>query len=215
MDLMGLLQGQLNNNTLSQLSQQAGIEDEGKTKDAANQVFSALIGAMSKNATKEGGADALNKALERDHDGSMLDNLSGLFGSSNKPTLPTSPFAVNNDTSNNLSERSANGMGILKHVLGSNQGGMVNTLSQTLGMNQTSTLSLMASLAPMVMGTLGKAKNQQNLNSGGIANLLTNQHQQNVQQNSKLTGIMGMLDQDGDGNVMDDLGNMLGGFFGK
>lgn len=219
MDLMSLLQGQLNDNTLSQLSQQAGIEDKNKTKEAANQVFSALIGAMSKNAAKEEGAEALNKALERDHDGSILDNISGLFGgANNQPNnpLPTSPFPVdNNNANNNLSQRSANGMGILKHVLGGNQGGMVNNLSQMLGMNQASTLTLMASLAPMVMGSLGKAKAEQNLNPSGIASLLTNQHQQNVQQNKKLTGIMGMLDQDGDGNVMDDLGNMLGSFFGK
>ncbi|MCP4441802.1 MAG: DUF937 domain-containing protein [Aureispira sp.] len=215
MDLMSLLQGQLTDNTVSDLSKQTGINDPKQTKKAANQVLSALIGAMSKNASNEQGANALAGALERDHDGSILDNLSGLFGSNNQPTLPTSPFAVNKNTNNNLSERSANGMGILKHVLGGNQGGMVQKLSGMLGMNQGSTLSLMASLAPMLMGTLGKAKQQQNLNPGGLASLLNNQHQQNAKQNSQLGGLMGLLDSDGDGNVIDDIGGMLGGLFGK
>lgn len=195
MDLMDMFKQQMTNQVVNQVAQKVGLSDTNHTQNAATTVFSTLMGAISKNAATEEGAAKLNSALERDHDGGMLDNVMSLFGGGEQPA----------------NSRAANGEGILKHVLGNNQQGIVAALSKTNNMSPQATQTLMQSVAPMVMGMLGKAKKEQGLSASNLAGFL----QQQKPQSSQLDGIMGLLDQDGDGNVMDDIGGMLGGFFGK
>ena len=156
------------------------------------------MGAITKNAATPQGAEALNNALENDHDGGILDNVMSFFDQGQP---------------NPVSDRAANGAGILKHVLGDKQAGIVQALSQTNRMSAASTQSMMTSLAPMVMGMLGKAKKEQGLDASNIASFLG--QQQAPQANNQLSGIMSMLDADGDGSVVDDVTDMLGNFFGK
>jgi hypothetical protein len=76
--------------------------------------------------------------------------------------------------------------------------------------NQVS--SILAQLAPLVMGFLGQQKKQQNLDASGISGLLTNTLGQSG------SGMMNMAAQlltDKDGNIMDDVGNLMGKFFKK
>lgn len=195
MDLMDMFKQQMTNQVVNQVAQKVGLSDTNQTQNAATTVFSTLMGAISKNATTEEGAAKLNSALERDHDGGMLDNVMSLFGGSEEPA----------------NSRAANGQGILKHVLGNNQKGIVAALSKTNNMSPQATQTLMQSVAPMVMGILGKAKKEKGLSASDLGGFL----QQQKPESSQLEGIMGLLDQDGDGNVMDDIGGMLGGFFGK
>jgi len=196
MDLMQLFQQQMTGDVLEQITQKTDVQDKQQAQSAANNAFTTLMGAISKNAATEQGAKSLDNALEKDHDGSMLDNVMDLFGGNQQPQ----------------NNRAANGEGILKHVLGNKQQGVVQALSQANNMNPQATQKLLQNIAPMVMGMLGKAKRQNNMKASDIQNML---NKQDLPQNNQVSGIMSMLDQDGDGNIMDDVGDMLGGFFGN
>jgi len=70
------------------------------------------------------------------------------------------------------------------------------------------------------MGMLGKLKKQDNLDENGLQDVLK-QTVEPAKQDSMIGGLLtSFLDKDGDGNVMDDLGQMgldavLKGFLGK
>src|SRR5699024_6055607 len=86
--------------------QQSGVSQEKVTSiiEAASPV---LIAMLSKNASTEQGAQGISGALNQ-HDGSILDNLSGFFKTG--------------DTKD--------GNGILDHILGGKKGSLVSGLSK-------------------------------------------------------------------------------------
>lgn len=200
---MDLLQGSLSSGMVDQLSQQLGGADKQKTAAAASGIVTTLMGALAKNASSTEGAQALNNALERDHDGSILEDVMGML---------TGNAQVNND-------RMLNGSGILNHVLGNKQSGAVDMISKLSGLDSSKTGSLMTMLAPVIMGALGKAKREQGLDMAGIASLLSGTVSAQKQQNPTMNLVTSFLDADGDGSIVDDVANMgmkiLGGFFGR
>lgn len=113
---------------------------------------------MANNTKTEQGANGLLGALDRDHDGSILDDALGFIGNfSGGP-----------------------GEGILKHVLGGNQTVVENGLSQKTGLSSGQIGNLLKIAAPLIMAYLGKQKKE---NSGGfdisnITNLLGGMTQQ-------------------------------------
>ncbi|MEM9821110.1 MAG: DUF937 domain-containing protein [Bacteroidota bacterium] len=202
-NLMDLLQGQLTEGLVDQLSQQLGGVDKQQTASAASGILSTLMSAMAKNAATPEGASALANALDNDHDGSILDNIGGILGGQMQPQ----------------NNRATNGAGILKHVLGGKQGNAVDMISKMSGLDSGNTGNLMSMLAPMVMGMLGQQKKSQGLDSGGVADFLSQSVQSATNQRQEMGLIGKFLDQDGDGSVMDDIAgmgmNILGNFFKK
>src|SRR5687767_10237052 len=77
--LLDDLTAQLQGNTLSQMSRQLGA-DEATTEQAITVALPMLIGGLANEAATPTGAQSLTRALEEDHDGSLLDNVSRLFG---------------------------------------------------------------------------------------------------------------------------------------
>lgn len=74
-------------------------------------------------------------------------------------------------------------------------------------------------LAPVVMGALGKQKQESGLDVGALAQMLGGQQSQ-MQSNPLMAAATALLDADGDGSVIDDLaekagGSLLGGLFGR
>lgn len=203
-NLLEMLQGQLSEGMIDQLSQQLGGASKEQTATAASGVMSTLVSALAKNASSEQGANALAGALDNDHDGSILNDVMGLLGGGASQTQ----------------SRATNGAGILKHILGEKQGGAVSMISKMSGLDSGNTGNLMTMLAPMVMGMLGQQKKQQGLDVGGIASLLTGTVTQQKQNDNPLMNMATQfLDQDGDGSIVDDVAGMgmkiLGNFFKK
>lgn len=195
-NFLELLQGQLDSGLVDTLSQQIGVEDRQQTANAAQGIMSSLVTALAKNASTPEGAASLNNALEKDHDGSLLNTLGDMFGGNSVPQSHA---------------RAANGSGILKHLLGGNQGGVVEMVSKMSGLDNSKTGNLMTMLAPMVMGMLGKQKQQQGLDIGGIAGLLSNSVNTQRQQGNPIMDMANrFLDQDGDGSAIDDIAGMVG-----
>ncbi len=204
-DIMDLIKGQLSDGLMDQLTQQIGASDRQQTAKATNGIVEVLMGQLAKNAQNKDGASALANALDRDHDGSILDDVAGYLGGQRQ--------AQNN--------RMTNGAGILKHILGGSQGGVVDMISQMSGLQKGQSGNLMAMLAPLILGSLGKAKRDNGLDAGGLGNvlgsILSGQRQQRQQRrgNPAMDLLSNFLDKDGDGNVIDDVAGMLGNLFKK
>jgi hypothetical protein len=205
MNLMDILQGQLSEETIGQLSEHIGAQPE-QTASAAQGIFATILGGLANNATSESGLSALGAALDRDHDGSVLDDLAGLVGGM------MGGGAQQGEASN--------GVGILGHILGNNQEAAAEQIGQSSGLNMSQVMQLMPILAPIVMSVLGKAKSQGNLGLDDLAGVLMGSAQ-NAQQGgfgdligSVLGSVFGggQQQQTSGGDLIT---SVLGGIFGK
>ena len=207
--LLDLLNSPMGKQLISGVAGQTG-QPESQTGDVLSMAMPLLLGAMKKNAASPQGAQGLMSALSNKHDGSILDNLGGLFGGGVDE-------AVTND-----------GAGILGHLFGGNQNNVENALSKKSGLDTGSIAAILKIAAPLVMGYVGRQTAQSNVSdANGMNSLLGGMLGGQPEQNQSL--ITTLLDADGDGSILDDvagmvmggtkksggLGGLLGGLFGK
>jgi len=194
MDLTSLLQGSIGQQIVGSAASQLGI-NESQAQTAVGAAIPFLLSALNKNA-QNGDANGIESALNK-HDGSILDNLSGFLGQGGNQQ---------------------DGLGILGHVLGGNQNNVTNSISKESGLDTAQVLKILALVAPIVMGFLGKQKQENNLDSNGIAGLLGGlvNGSNSASGGINLGGFEKLLDQDGDGQLgASDVMGLLGGFFKK
>ncbi len=191
-DLLGQQQG---NQAVDQISQQVGAQPS-LVNSAIQMALPMILNQMANNTATPQGAESLNNALEKDHSGGILDNLGGL-GS----------LIFGNQQQQQPVPREADGGGILGHIFGNNQGQVTQQVSQQSGLGAGQVAQILMMLAPLVMGYLGKQKQQNNLDAGGLSDML-GQQQQQIQQAPQGSFLEKMLDQDGDGSTMDDIASM-------
>ncbi|MGB7200777.1 MAG: DUF937 domain-containing protein [Pyrinomonadaceae bacterium] len=199
-DLLGAQQG---NDAVASISESVGA-DNSMVNTAIQMALPALINGLANNAATPQGAESLNTALEQDHDGSMLDNLGGLAGmifGGQQEAAPPPP--------------AANAGGILGHILGTNQGAAAQDVSNKSGLNIGQVAQILMFLAPIVMGYLGKQKQEQNVGADGLGSilggLLGGQQAQAAPQssgNAMMDMASSMLDSDRDGSALDDIASM-------
>jgi hypothetical protein len=192
--ILDMLSGPLGGVLTQQVAGKIGA-DQGTTSKALAVAMPLLLSALAKNASNPQGAESLHNALSNDHDGGILDDVMGFISN----------------------PASANGAGILKHVLGGQQATVQQGISKASGLDANAVASLLQIAAPLVMGALGKATSQQGLDANGLSQFLGGQ-QQAMQSQPQTSGVMGMLggllDQNNDGNIADDVLNLAGKFFG-
>ena len=188
--LSQMITQQLAGGAVRTISQRLGISET--TANTAVQIAVPLIlSALARNAAEPRGAENLHEAISKDHDGSILDNLMGYLGN----------------------PESANGSGILGHVFGSQRPTLENNLAQATGMDQSAAGGVLETLAPIVMGALGKEQQEKGLDASDLSNLLGREQQQAETNAPDLMGMLGsMLDQNQDGSAMDDLRRMAANF---
>ncbi|MCD9187667.1 MAG: DUF937 domain-containing protein [Pyrinomonadaceae bacterium] len=190
-DLLGQDQG---NQAVDQISQNIGA-DHSAVSSAIQMALPMILNGLANNASTPQGAQNLDNALTNDHDGSILGNLGGLagmiFGGQQAAPPP----------------RQADAGGILGHIFGGNQGNVTQQVSQQSGLNIGQVAQILMFLAPIVMGYLGKQKQEQGLDASGLQNML-GQQQQQIQQSPQGSFLERMLDSDGDGSAMDDIASM-------
>ncbi|MCC7503782.1 MAG: DUF937 domain-containing protein, partial [Saprospiraceae bacterium] len=165
MNLMEILQGQLSDDVIGQISQQIGAQPE-QTASAANGIFTSLLGGLANNATQEGGLSAIAGALDRNHDGSVLDDIMGMVGT----------------VMNGQGSGATNGLGILGHILGDNQENVAQQVSQSSGLSMGQVMKLMPVLAPIVMGVIGKMRGQDGFQLSDLPGILLGSAQSGAQQ---------------------------------
>jgi hypothetical protein len=79
-------------------------------------------------------------------------------------------------------------------------------MAQATGMDQNSASGLLQTIAPLSMGAVGQAQQQNALDASDLSNLLNSQQQQAQANAPDAMGKLGsMLDQNQDGSAMDDL----------
>lgn len=197
MDIFKLLQGQLSPQLLDTMSNLIGGASREQTAAASQGIIATLMSAIGKNASSEGGLNSLVSALDRDHDGSVLDDALGFITG-----------AMTNRNSNMF-----NGAGILQHILGAKYAGVTNMLGRMTGLDNSKIGKLMIFLAPVVMGALGKAR--QKTNTRGIGDLIGGALKSPGNDKAQMSIIGSLLDRDGDGSVMDDIASMGLSVLGK
>lgn len=189
--LTQIITQQLSGDASRTIAQRLGISEA--TANTAVQVAVPLIlAALARNANQPQGAQSLHQAINDDHDGSIFDNLMGYVSN----------------------PQSVNGAGILGHVFGGQKPAIENNLAQATGMDQSSAGGLLETLAPLVMGAVGRTQQQEGLDPSGLSNLLNGQQQQAQSNAPGAASILNsILDQNQDGSSIDDLKRMASGFF--
>lgn len=188
MDILELLSSQLTNKeTVSGLSKSIGA-DKDQVQSAMSMILPTLLNGMSNNVQSESGLNSLMGALDQ-HADTDVSNINNFLGGMD------------------LSD----GMKILGHLLGNNDTKTVSkNVAKNTGLSQTQSTDLMSTLASMIMGSLGNQKSKGGLNGNTLLSMLTG-----AKGNDMLSMVTSLLDKDKDGDIMDDLGNLLGGFFNK
>src|SRR6266850_1224216 len=141
MSILDILQQRLGGDAVNQIGRQLGT-DPANTQTAIAAALPMLVGALARNAQDPGKAGALANALGR-HDGSVLDDIAGYLGRGD----------------------SADGDGILGHVLGGRKETVQTGLGQAAGLDPATAGMLLSMLAPLVMGALGKAQREKGLDT--------------------------------------------------
>jgi hypothetical protein len=194
MSLLEMLQQHLGGQAVDHISQKLGT-DRGTTSNAIDAALPLLLSAVARNASNPQQAQSLDHAVSQDHDGSILNDVAGFISRGGS---------------------SQDGAGILGHILGGRQQAVQTGLSQATGLDTGKTAQLLTLLAPLVMGALGRAKQERNLDAGGLSTLLAGEHEQLKAQAPGVMGALGrFLDKNNDGSVLDDVGGMLGKAFGR
>ncbi|MDX2135805.1 MAG: DUF937 domain-containing protein [Saprospiraceae bacterium] len=200
MNLMDVLQGQLNESVLGHISEQIGADKE-QTAQAANGIFASLLGGMANQAGSENGMGSLLQMLDRDGDGSILDDVMEMMGGA-------------------LSGQGGQaGMGLIGQILGDQHESTANQISQSTGLSMGQVMKLMPALAPIVLGVLTRTRAQGNVDQNGMADLLMDAVG-GLSQNPQMTGMLGNLagtllgggrQSQQQGGLGDLLGNIFGG----
>jgi len=205
MSILEILNDQLDDDAISKIGGLLGTDTKA-TERAITGAIPVLIGALARNASSGDGLSSLAKAVSKDHDGSLLDNLGGFLGGGGNMGM---------------------GEAILGHILGGRSQRTTTGLSQATGLNAGSVMKLLAILAPIVMAAIGRSQRQAPAPSGqqggfnpaDLSNILQRDSKRIETADSGLGGLLGsLLDRDGDG-PMDDiarlgtsvLGSLLGG----
>ena len=191
MNILEMLQSQLNPQVLEQMGKQIGISDPNQVQAASNGILSTMLAAMTKNIGTQGGLNALVSALDRDHDGSILNDIMGFVTGAAQPANASA----------------ADGSGILGHILGGLQPNVVDMISRISGLDKSKVGQLATTVAPLLLGLLGKQRTEGGQNVGGIGNLIK-QASQAVSTAPQMGLINKFLDRNGDGSVIDDIARM-------
>lgn len=193
MNLSELLNSPAVDGVIKNVVKQFGV-DEKQVTNLVSTAVPTMLGKMAKNVQTPEGAKNLDKALESKHDGSILENIMDV----------------------NSTELEADGKGILGHVFGKEVDSVESNIAEKSGISLDKAAPILAMLAPVVMGYLGKEKRAGNAGTGGIGDILGS-----ILGNGAVSGIISgknggimdvvtdFLDKDNDGSVVDDVLGMF------
>ena len=182
-DLMSMIAGAMRGGTLESLSRAIGADPDATAK-AVSAALPVLIGALDHNTNDPNGAASLFNALSNDHDGSILDDLTGFLQHGGLQ----------------------DGQKILAHVLGGKRQPVETGVSRASGLDMSSVAKLLPMLAPIVLGAIGKMQRQHDFDAAGLSDALTRERQRMVHaQPTAMSALESLLDNNHDGQVADDV----------
>jgi hypothetical protein len=215
---------------IEQIAKQIGADPK-QTEGAIGLALPSMISALARNSSTSQGAEQLSNALARDHDGSLLDKLPGLLGGGSSGGVGGMLAGMLGGGGSSAPPASSGGLGgmlggmlggggggsptsgaanpggaILGHIFGKKTDAVNNGISKNSGLSGMQTTALMGALAPIVMGMLGRRKQQGNLSPIDLQRELGAASQE-VEQQPGGSFLGRMLDQDGDGDF--DMKDMM------
>ncbi|HUF04463.1 MAG TPA: DUF937 domain-containing protein [Aridibacter sp.] len=197
-DLLGTAAGGF---AREQIGQNLGA-DNSTVNNAIQIALPMILGELQNKARDPQGAASINGALEKDHDGSLLDQLGDYL----QGGVPAPQNA----------DRQTDGTGILGHILGNAGGPVAKEISKRTGLNAGQAANLLITLAPIVMAYLGKQKRETDVGAGGLSDLIEGQAGLDAASGGSILDLAtGALDKDGDGSALDDLASMAADYFMK
>ncbi len=175
---------------VSAMSKTVGGDDKA-VKSALGMGLPLILGSMSSNASKPGGADMLMKMMTQMGSSNPMDNLSAYL---------SNPEA-------------AGGSGMVSSLLGSQMVPVQNAISQKTGLPPAAVGKLLAIATPVIMGQVGKMSAEQNMDSKGLPNFLGNQSKSAMQSSPEAANMAKQLlsIQEGSGGIMGMQRKLLGG----
>jgi hypothetical protein len=194
MSLINVLGALTGNDAVGAISENLKIDSK-QVSSVITSALPMLLGAMQKNATTEGGAASLIKALG-DHAGNAGNIVSNLKGAD-----------------------LVDGSKILGHIFGGNLSNVIGGLSKSTGVASNQVTNILASIAPSLLALLGKNQQNNAMNAAGLAGMLgaiLNASNGNTSSNAGgLGSILGAAMQDKDGDGKPDILGGLGSLFGR
>lgn len=163
--------GSLSGPALQKIASQLGVTPQA-AQAAIAVALPLLVKALSNNAAQGNGASSLLSALDRNHDGSILDDVIGFVSGGHE---------------------SAGGAAILGHIFGGNQAAVTSAVGRSAGLDPAAAAKLMALLAPLVMGELGRQKQSAGLDAAGLAGALFGEQQGLHDQNPSAMDMLSSL----------------------
>lgn len=215
--LLDMIQESLGKEGIAEISKRIGAS-ESQTASAIGAALPAMLGGLTRQGESSDGLGSLMDMLEKvggaaggaksnqptkgNSIGDLLGDLSGLLGGGKKeePRSAPAPF----DPSD-----------LLGGLLGGSQGRVEAGVQKAGGLSSAATKSLLALLAPIILGALFKTKQSRGLDRDGLRDLLG---EEKATVEKKTGGLIGrMLDQDGDGDFdLTDIAKLaMGQIFGK
>lgn len=167
----------LKDQAINQISKKVWIDPSLLTWGWWEDAISSLVTGLFRNTQQEEWLEALDHAVQKDHDGSLFDDITWLL------------------------TKGEEGGKIVSHILWSKQDAIAALLAKKLGISVDQANSLLGFVAPLVMWYLWKAKNEANGDAAALKKII--QHEENeLTKESKLPNlILDVLDKDGDGDV--------------
>lgn len=207
-ELLQMLQAEMGPQGLGPLSALLG-SDPGSTQKAVSAALPAILGALERNSNASPeGAEALSQALKRDHQEPL-------------PSQGMDMASILSSALQGTGGKALQGEAILGHLFGNRTQEVQGKVAKASGADPSQVQKLLPMLAPLVMSTLGSIQAKKGLDSKGLAQFLSQEKQEMKSQQP--AGILGLLDLDGDGSVLDEVaelggklfsGGMLGSLFG-
>lgn len=200
MNITDLISGNIGSQAVDSIAEKMGVE-----KSQAQYVMAAavplMMSALNYNANKSPEqANGIQQAIANKHDGSIFDNLGSLFAQG-----PTDDEDK-----------------IVNHMFGRNTDNVKENLSAKTGLDVKKIAGILALVAPLVMGYLGKKK-QENAgteSSGGIGDLIGSVLGGGSNAGGGLGGMLGSILGGGaantaSGGASGGLGDLVGDFFNQ
>jgi hypothetical protein len=147
MDITNILGALTGNDAVGAIADNLKIDSK-QVSSVITSALPTLLGAMQKNASTPGGAEALAKALG-DHAGN-------------------SGNIVNNLKAADL----VDGKKILGHIFGGNLSSILGGISKNTGVGSNAVGSILASIAPSLLALLGKGQQSSGTNAAGLESML-------------------------------------------
>ena len=133
MDMTNILGALTGNDAIGTIAEKFNI-DSSQVSSVITNALPSFLGAMQQNASTEGGAAALAKALG-DHAGEAGDIINNLKGA-------------------DLTD----GSKILSHIFGGNLSSIISGISQKSGVASNGVSNILAAIAPSILALLGKGQ---------------------------------------------------------